>query len=91
MDYSAEIQNIISSKDKAIRHQSKQIEALQRELEEYKKNIDKSAEFLECLENIIAEMPGHVYWKDRNGVYLGCNDSQAKFLGFSSGKEIVER
>ncbi|HCE6135877.1 TPA: PAS domain-containing protein [Legionella pneumophila] len=41
------------------------------------------------LENIVANMPGHVYWKDRNGVYLGCNNRQARSLGFQYGHEIV--
>lgn len=41
------------------------------------------------LEHVIATMPGHVYWKDANGIYLGCNDAQAKSLGFNSGKDIV--
>lgn len=34
-------------------------------------------------------MPGHVYWKDKNGVLLGCNDLQAKSAGLSSRHEIV--
>lgn len=42
-----------------------------------------------ALENITAEFPGHVYWKDLNGVYLGCNDNQAKSLGFEKGQDIV--
>lgn len=41
------------------------------------------------LENIIALMPGHVYWQDRNGVYLGCNDLQAQSAGLSHRKEII--
>lgn len=41
------------------------------------------------LENILAHMPGHVYWKDKNGVYLGCNNRQAQNLGFQFGYEIV--
>ena len=41
------------------------------------------------LENIVANMPGHVYWKDKNGVYLGCNNRQARSLGFQYGYEIV--
>ncbi|ETO92558.1 PAS domain-containing sensor histidine kinase [Legionella oakridgensis] len=43
----------------------------------------------ETLENIVAHMPGHVYWKDRDGVYLGCNNRQAQSLGFQYGYEIV--
>lgn len=41
------------------------------------------------LETIIALMPGHVYWVDRNGIYQGCNDAQAKSAGLSSRAEIV--
>ncbi|KTD17233.1 PAS domain-containing sensor histidine kinase [Legionella jordanis] len=41
------------------------------------------------LENIVANMPGHVFWKDKNGVYLGCNNRQAQSLGFRFGYEIV--
>jgi two-component system aerobic respiration control sensor histidine kinase ArcB len=44
---------------------------------------------LQLLENIIGVMPGHVYWMNKEGVYLGCNDNQAKALGFVSRKEIV--
>jgi len=41
------------------------------------------------LENIVAHMPGHVYWKDTEGVYLGCNNRQARSLGFLYGYEII--
>jgi len=46
-------------------------------------------ERLELLENIIALMPGHVYWKDKDCILLGCNDLQAKSAGLSSRKEII--
>lgn len=42
-----------------------------------------------ALENIISNMPGHVYWKDKKGVYRGCNDSQANSLGFKYGHEVI--
>lgn len=42
-----------------------------------------------ALKYIVAYMPGHVYWKDKDGVYRGCNDSQARSLGYEYGKEIV--
>jgi two-component system aerobic respiration control sensor histidine kinase ArcB len=44
---------------------------------------------LEMLENIIGLMPGHVYWLNKEGIYLGCNDNQAKSSGLSSRKEII--
>jgi PAS domain S-box-containing protein len=41
------------------------------------------------LDGIIAEMPGHVYWEDKHGVSLGCNDQQARSAGFTSRKEMI--
>lgn len=41
------------------------------------------------LESIIAAMPGHVYWKNTEGVFLGCNDQQAKTLGLNSRYDVV--
>lgn len=43
----------------------------------------------EHFENILAKMPGHVYWKDKNGIFLGCNDQQAKSLNLASAKDVV--
>ncbi len=40
-------------------------------------------------ENIIAKMPGHVYWKDKNCVFLGCNDQQAKTLNLKSRFDVI--
>ena len=44
---------------------------------------------LKLLEDVIAAMPGNVYWMDKDHFYLGCNDHQAKLIGLSSRKEIV--
>src|SRR4051812_5059516 len=38
---------------------------------------------------LIAKMPGHVYWLDQNNVYQGCNDLQAKFLKLASRESII--
>ena len=50
---------------------------------------EKQNKRLEFLENIIALMPGHVYWIDTEGVYQGCNTIQAHSAGLSSHKDIV--
>ena len=42
-----------------------------------------------ALKNILSNLPGHVYWKDRDGNYLGCNLSQANDLNLSCCDEIV--
>lgn len=56
-------------------------------------DVTSSSKFLRekinMLESIIGMMPGNVYWLDKEGSYLGCNDNQAKLLGLSSRKEIV--
>lgn len=52
-------------------------------------NIGQKLKQDSVLENIIACMPGNVYWMDRNGVCLGCNDSAARFVGLSSRREAI--
>ena len=52
-------------------------------------NFQETTERLNMLENIIALMPNHVYWLDENGVYLGCNENQAKTFKLSSHKDVV--
>jgi signal transduction histidine kinase len=41
------------------------------------------------LENIIAVMPGNVYWLDRNCILLGGNDNLAKVFGLKSRAELA--
>lgn len=40
------------------------------------------------LDNVIANMPGHVYWLDRNNVYMGCNHIQAQAFNIPSRHAI---
>jgi hypothetical protein len=39
--------------------------------------------------NLIAKGPGHFYWKDKQGTYLGSNEAQAIFLGFKSSQDLI--
>lgn len=41
------------------------------------------------LQHVIANLPGHVYWKNKEGIYLGCNHGQAITLGFKSAEEVI--
>lgn len=50
---------------------------------------EKIDEVRHYLENIIAHTPGHIYWKDLNCRFLGCNDLQAKTVGLPSREAIV--
>lgn len=66
------------------------IHALEQMLQNlHEKHRNEIQQLRDYYENIIAIMPGHVYWLDRNHVYLGCNDLQASHLNLQNRKEIV--
>ncbi|MES2214631.1 MAG: ATP-binding protein [Pseudomonadota bacterium] len=44
---------------------------------------------IEALKQVMDLSPGHIYWKDRDGVMLGCNLKTAQSLGFNSIEEVV--
>lgn len=39
-------------------------------------------------ENILSKLPTNVYWKDRNCIYLGCNERLAKVMGLPSREAV---
>ncbi|MDR2251785.1 MAG: PAS domain-containing protein, partial [Endomicrobium sp.] len=41
------------------------------------------------ISDILEGTPGCIYWKDVDGVYLGCNQAEAEVLGFKSSKEVI--
>ena len=43
----------------------------------------------QILEGIINAIPVRVFWKDKNLVYLGCNEIFARDAGFSDPKDII--
>ena len=55
----------------------------QKSVEEHVQNM------LYYFENIIAYMPGYVYWKDREGVFLGCNNNVASLVGLESRHDLI--
>lgn len=36
-----------------------------------------------ALDNIIANLPGHVYWKDSDLIFRGCNEIEAQAVGYT--------
>ncbi len=44
---------------------------------------------LQDIEKILQTSPGHIYWKDRDGVFLGCNQKQLTTLGMKSLDEFI--
>jgi two-component system aerobic respiration control sensor histidine kinase ArcB len=41
------------------------------------------------LEALINEIPAAIFWKDKNSIFLGCNEHFAKFGSLSSPNEII--
>ena len=43
----------------------------------------------QLIEGMLNAIPAAVFWKDRNLVFLGCNDAFARDAGFADAKEVV--
>jgi PAS domain S-box-containing protein len=43
----------------------------------------------EMLQLVLDNIPQRVFWKDRSGVYVGCNKAFAKDTGYSDPRELV--
>jgi PAS domain S-box-containing protein len=43
----------------------------------------------QMLRTVLDTIPQRVFWKDRNSIFLGCNQPLAKDCGFSSPEEII--
>lgn len=41
------------------------------------------------LDLLLDLLPGHVYWKDLSGTFMGCNKAQAQSAGLSSKEEMI--
>jgi len=41
------------------------------------------------LKNVISKLPGHIYWKNANGVYLGSNEGNVISAGLASPDYII--
>ena len=52
---------------------------------------NSSKDEIEVLKSITLLIPGHVYWKNTEGKYIGCNNEQAIALGLSSPEEIQKK
>lgn len=54
------------------------------------KKVSKQDEYSDIiLEHITSYMDAHFYWKNTEGVYVGCNDKQAKSLGYQKGSDVI--
>jgi PAS domain S-box-containing protein len=63
--------------------------AVVRDLTERKRAEQELREREALLRTIITHIPCAVFWKDRNSVYLGCNEQLAHNHGFAGPEEVV--
>ncbi|WP_116119670.1 sensor histidine kinase [Archangium gephyra] len=64
---------------------------LQAEMRERQRIERQLLDQQELLTSILAHIPHSVFWKDRNSVFLGCNQQFARDMGVSSPLEIIGR
>lgn len=50
--------------------------------------IDNYKDTVFFYENILSKLPTNVYWKDKNSVYIGCNERLAQSMGLPSRDAI---
>lgn len=58
-----------------------QLEKMTRDLDLFKKNIEHHEKTIKSLQLVIDSMPQRIFWKDLNGIYLGCNEKFAREAG----------
>nr|MBA2650883.1 PAS domain-containing protein [Tatlockia sp.] len=54
-----------------------------------KKNSLEQSNSMYYLTNLINDFPGSIYWKDKNGIYLGCSHLMLSLTGFCSSSDII--
>ena len=54
-----------------------------------KRKVESLEQELDYLKQIIEHIPTHIYWKNKKGIYQGCNKAQAATLGLKSLDDFV--
>lgn len=76
--------------NKLILEQQQEINRLKSLLEQKNATLDQKLKATQSwYENLIALMPGHIYWLNKNNEFMGCNNEQAKSANLESRREIV--
>ncbi len=59
------------------------------DITEHKRVQDQVRESKQMLQLVLDYIPQHVFWKDRNSVYLGCNRNFAQAAGVEKPQDLV--
>ena len=60
-----------------------------RDITERKKAEEELRDSKMMIEKIINSVPARIFWKDKNLVYLGCNEIFARDAGFTNPQELI--
>ncbi len=64
-------------------------EALTQEIDEHKRAEAALRESQQIIRAIVDTVPARIFWKDKNLVYLGCNEPFARDAGFDRPEDVV--
>ncbi|MDO8955099.1 MAG: PAS domain-containing protein [Gammaproteobacteria bacterium] len=56
---------------------------------DFDRQKQKNAKILSDIESLVAIMPGHVYWKGLDGIYLGANEAQINYMSEFWNKKLI--
>ncbi len=80
-------------KNRELEEANQKLVVMQRKLEKDIVDLERAEDKLqnqkELLDNILFHIPHLVFWKNRQSIYLGCNNSFAKVVKLSSPKNII--
>lgn len=82
-DESNQLNHIIEEKDKEILRLT---QALEQQKSTFQGTIQDIRDYYE---EILTLLPGHIYWLDKDNVFLGCNESQARNARLLERKDII--
>ncbi|WP_133129791.1 PAS domain-containing hybrid sensor histidine kinase/response regulator [Legionella yabuuchiae] len=71
-----------------IRQRDEEISRLQLKIKSLGEN-SKPEKIKDFYEDLIAKIPGNIYWMNTKNEFLGCNDQQAKLANLNDRREIV--
>jgi signal transduction histidine kinase/uncharacterized protein with PQ loop repeat len=55
----------------------------------YYRNSPAKKQYKNSMAEILAQLPGHAYWKDKDGVCLGCNTNNWRDFGLTSLQDFI--
>ncbi|MDF2866633.1 MAG: arcB [Gammaproteobacteria bacterium] len=72
-----------------MKKQGEKANLINTKLAQLQQALDEKNKYIDMLEKVIEQAPGNIFWKSKEGKYLGCNNSLAKLLKLKTNTEII--